>query len=388
MRSRGLVVGEELNCSMPKGSLSMKIDAVDCFGYDLHYVHGEYVMSGNRAATSEIGTLVRLRTDDGLVGWGEITPLGDRYLPTHWAEVRAALSTLAPALIGQDPTNVSGIRRVLDGVLLGGGYAKAAIDVACWDLLGQAAGLPISALLGGVLQEDFPLYEAVPLAAPEVMAEFVVRREAAGIKRFQLKVGNDPFDDAVRTKTVVDAAASDTLVVADANGGWNLRAAQIALREMADLPIFVEQPCRDTDDCIFVTRHSSLPLVLDESILTSKDVFRAKYDAGAVSINIKISRVGGLTQAARMRDLMQDLDMMISMEDSWGGDVVTAAVSHLAASTRPENFQNASFLNDWTDGHVAGYEPRSQNGRGSAPTRPGLGITVEAAGLENIFTVR
>ncbi|MEP7036111.1 MAG: enolase C-terminal domain-like protein, partial [Actinomycetota bacterium] len=88
------------------------------------------------------------------------------------------------------------------------------------------------------------------------------------------------------------------------------------------------------------------------------------------------------------RDLMQDLDMMISMEDSWGGDVVSAAVSHLAASTRPENFQNASFMNDWTDGHVAGYEPRSQNGRGSAPTRPGLGITVETTGLENIFTVR
>ncbi|MEO6144833.1 MAG: enolase C-terminal domain-like protein, partial [Dermatophilaceae bacterium] len=123
-------------------------------------------------------------------------------------------------------------------------------------------------------------------------------------------------------------------------------------------------------------------------ILTSKDVFRAKYDAGAVSINIKISRVGGLTQAARMRDLMQDLDMMVSIEDTWGGDVVSAAVSHLAASTRPENFQNASFMNDWTDGHVAGYEPRSQRGRGSAPTRPGLGITVETAGLENIFTVR
>jgi L-alanine-DL-glutamate epimerase-like enolase superfamily enzyme len=110
-------------------------------------------------------------------------------------------------------------------------------------------------MLGGVLQDDFPLYEAVPLASPEAMAEFVVEREAAGIKRFQLKVGNDPFDDAARTKAVVDAAASDTLVVADSNGGWNLRAAQIALREMAGLPIFIEQPCRDTDDCIFVMRH-------------------------------------------------------------------------------------------------------------------------------------
>lgn len=365
----------------------MKITAIDCFGYSLRYAHGEYVMSGNRAATSEIGTLVRVRTDEGADGWGEITPLGNRYLPTHWAEVRAALHTLAPALLGANPTNISGVHRLMDDVLLGGGYAKSALDVACWDLLGQECGQPVAVLLGGVLQEDFPLYEAVPLASPEAMAEFVTRREAAGIKRFQLKVGNDPLDDARRTRAVIDAASADTLVVADANGGWNLRAAQVALREMADLPVFIEQPCRETDDCIFVMRHSALPLVLDESILRPVDVFRAKYDAGAVSINIKISRVGGLTQAARMRDLMQDLDMMISMEDTWGGDVVSAAVSHLAASTRPENFQNASFMNDWTDGHVAGYNPRSVDGRGAAPTAPGLGITVATKGLEHVFTV-
>jgi L-alanine-DL-glutamate epimerase-like enolase superfamily enzyme len=271
----------------------MKAVGIDCFGYNLRYAHGEYVMSGGRAATSEIGTLVRLRTDEGLQGWGEITPLGNRYLPTHWAEVRAALHTMAPALLGQDPTNLSAIRRTLDGVLLGGGYAKAAVDVACWDLLGKACGKPVAALLGGALQADFPLYETVPLTWPEEMADFVVRRQEAGIKRFQLKVGNHPLEDADRTRAVVDVAAPDTLVVADSNGGWNLRAAQIAVRAMSDLPVFMEQPCRETDDCIFAMRHSSLPLVLDESVLTATDVFRAKSEAGAVSINIKISRVGG-----------------------------------------------------------------------------------------------
>ena len=79
--------------------------------------------------------------------------------------------------------------------------------------------------------------------------------------------------------------------------------------------------------------------------------------------------------------------MMVSVEDSLGGDIVTAAVSHLAASTRPENFQNASFMNDWTDGHVAGYAPRSVNGRGAAPSGPGLGIEVSADGLEQVFSV-
>jgi L-alanine-DL-glutamate epimerase-like enolase superfamily enzyme len=88
-----------------------------------------------------------------------------------------------------------------------------------------------------------------------------------------------------------------------------------------------------------------------------------------------------------MRDLIQDLNMMVSVEDMWGGDVITAAVSHIAASTRPENLLNVSFFNDWTDGHVAGHAPRSRDGRGSAPTDPGLGITVDAAALgEPIFT--
>lgn len=365
----------------------MRIVAVDVYGYDLHYAHGEYVMSGNRAASSEVGTLVRLRTEPGLVGWGEVTPLGNRYLPTHFAEVRAALHTLVPALIGQDASNLSRVRKAMDDVLLGGTYAKSAVDVACWDLLGQRAGLPVSALLGGVLQEDFPLYEAVPLGAPSAMAEFVVQRSEAGIHRFQLKVGNDPQEDAARTRAVVEAAAPGTVIVADANGGWSLRDAITAVREMAELPIMLEQPCRDTDDCALAMRTSSLPLVLDESITTTKDVFRAKYDAGAVSVNVKISRVGGLSEAARMRDLMQDLNLLVSIEDTWGGDLVTAAVSHLAASTRPESMGNVSFMNDWTDGHVAGYQPRSHAGRGSAPTGPGLGVTVSTKGLEPLFHV-
>jgi len=359
----------------------LKITGLDCHGYELHYAHGEYVMSGGRAAVSQIGTLVRLRTDDGPDGWGEITPLGATYLPAFAEGVRTALRFLAPHVIGLDPTNVSAVGRAMDSALLGHQYAKSAVDIACWDLRGKAAGLPISALLGGVLQDDFPIYEAVPLDSPESMAAFVQRRGAAGIKRFQLKVGNRPLDDAARTRAVVEAATSDTIVIADSNGGWNLLDARIAMNAMSDLPVFVEQPCRTTDDCALAARHSNLPLVLDESIVTLTDVYEAKRAAGAASINIKISRVGGLTAAARMRDVMQELNLMVSIEDTWGGDVITAAVSHLAATTRPECLLMTSFFNDWTDGHIAGYHPRSVNGRGSAPTGPGLGIEVDASAL-------
>jgi cis-L-3-hydroxyproline dehydratase len=366
----------------------VKIVGVDAFGYEVRYAHGEYVMSGGRAAVTQTGTLVRLRTDEGLAGWGEITPLGSTYLPTFSDGIRAALRFLAPHLLGLDPTNISVVTRVMDAVLMGHQYAKSPVDIACWDIRGRAVGLPVSALFGGVLQEDFPVYQAVPLGTPESMASFVERGREAGINRFQLKVGNDPRDDDARTRAVVAKAADDTIVIADSNGGWNLLDARIAMNALADLPVFIEQPCRTTEDSVLAARGSRLPLVLDESIVTLSDVYEAKQAAGVSSINIKISRVGGLTGAARMRDVMQELNLGVSVEDMWGGDVITAAVSHLAASTRPESLLMVSFMNDWTDGRIAGHQPRSAGGRGSAPTGPGLGIEVDTSRLgEPLFSV-
>jgi cis-L-3-hydroxyproline dehydratase len=355
----------------------VKITGIDVYRYDMAYAHGVYVMSGNRAAATEDGTLVRIRTDESLDGWGEITTLGATYLPTFPAGIRAALHELAQAVLGADPTNLNQIHVTMDAALMGQNFAKSAIDIACWDLLGKSVGLPISALLGGVLNDSFPLYEAVPLGTPAAMAQFVTERRSQGINRFQLKVGNDPRDDTARTRACVEAGDADTVVVADANGGWNIADAHIALRAMEGLPIFIEQPCRTTTDSILAHRHSSLPLVMDESIVDSGEVFRAKYEAHAASINIKFGKLGGLTNAARMRDLTQELNLLVSVEDMWGGDVITAATSHLAASTRPDALLMTPFFNDWTDGHVAGHQPRSVNGRGSAPTGPGLGITVD-----------
>jgi len=369
----------------------VRITGIDVYAYAVGYVHGTYVMSGGREATHEDGTLVRLRTDEGLVGWGEVTTLGRTYLPTSPGTIRAGLAELAPALLGLDPTRPSVVNRVLDATLLGQPYAKSAVDIACWDLAGKALDRPVADLLGGVLTERWPLYEAVPLGEPAAMAAFVARRRAAGIERFQLKVGNEPRADVDRTRACVEAGGPSTVVVADANGGWDLASARTAVHGLAGLsgpPVFVEQPCRTTADCALVHRGSPLPLVLDESVSTLADVWAAKQDAGAVSVNLKISRVGGLTRTALLRDAMQELGLRVSLEDMWGGDVITAAVSQLAASTRPESLFMTSFFNDWTDGHVAGHQPRSVDGHGSLPDGPGLGVEVDVSLLgEPVLTL-
>jgi L-alanine-DL-glutamate epimerase-like enolase superfamily enzyme len=331
---------------------------------------------------------VRVITDEGVDGFGEVCPLGPAYLPAHARGARAALEEIVPSVVGLDASSHAGRQRAMSRALMGHAYAKSAVDVACWDAFGKTIGLPVCALLGGRLQERFPLYFAVPLGPVEAMAEYVAARRAEGIHRFQLKLGADPYEDVARTRRVVEGMGTEDIVVADANGGWRLQDAVVAARGLEELErVFLEQPCPSLEECLIVRRRTTLPMVLDESIVDVSSLLTA-YRAGAMeAINLKLSKVGGLTAAALLRDLAQELGLRLTIEDTWGGDLVTAAVAHLAASTRPEALFTVSFMNDWTNEHLAGYEPRSSGGLGSAPTRPGLGVTVDLERLGRpIFT--
>jgi cis-L-3-hydroxyproline dehydratase len=360
----------------------MKITRVDVFGYDLSYVHGRYVMSGGRVIETLPSTIVRVTTDSGIEGFGEVCPLGPAYLPAHGEGARAALRLLAPAVLGLSAGNLGAVNRAMDAALMGHGYAKSAVDTACWDALGRSARLPLCDLLGGRVSERFPLYFAVPLGSPQEMTAYVQARAAEGIHRFQLKIGADPYEDAERTRQVVAATGPEDVIVADANGGWRLQDAVVAARALDGLErVFFEQPCPTLEECLIVRERTTLPMVLDECIRDVQSLLRA-YEARALeAFNLKISKVGGLTQAKLMRDLAVALGLRVTIEDAWGGDLVTAAVSHLAASTPPETLFTVSFMNDWTNEHVAGHEPRSDAGFGAAPAFPGLGVDVDVEAL-------
>ena len=356
----------------------MRIARVDVFGYELNYAHGDYVMSGGRSVAALPSTLVRVTSDSGLEGWGETCPLGPTYLEAHADGARAALRVLAPALLGVDAGNPHAIQDAMDGALRGHAYAKSALDIACWDLLGQALGVPVSTLLGGVRSPDFPLYVAIPLGPAEAMVQHVRDRRAEGVRHFQLKLGADPREDAARVRAVLEEDLD--VVVADANGGWRLQDAVLAARALEGLDrVLFEQPCPTLEECLVVRERTTLPMVLDE-VITDVGALSRAYGA-MEAINLKIGRVGGLSKARLIRDLGTELGLRFTIEDTWGGDVTTAAVSHLAASTKPDHLLMASFMNDWTLDHVAGYEPRSLRGRGSASEAPGLGLEVDTERL-------
>ena len=368
--------------------MKIKIDRIEVYGYDLSYRYGKYVMSGNQVINSIPSTVVRIVTGSGIEGWGEVCPLGPLYLDSHGLGARAALQQMLPGLEGLDPTNLSSVHASMNASLRGHSYAKSAVDVACWDILGKATGRDVASLLGGRLQESFPLYKAVPLGPSTEMQQYVVERRAEGIHRFQLKIGANPHEDAERVRKVVEVTTADDVIVADANGGWRLQDAMIAARLIEPLHgVLFEEPCKTLEECLYVRQHTSLPMILDEVITDVNTMVRAYNANGMEGVNLKISKFAGLTGSKLVRDLADSLGLRVTIEDTWGGDLVTAAVSHLAASTKPEQVITVSFMNDWTNEHIAGYQPRSKNGIGYVPAGPGLGVDVDEAILGDPFLV-
>ena len=357
---------------------AVEIARVDVYEYAVTYVGGRFELSGGRVVESLPSTVVRLTADDGTVGFGETCPLGSAYLPGHSAGAQAALRELAPDVLHLDPREVAVVNEVMDTRLLGHGYAKSAIDVACWDLAGKAAGVPVCVLLGGRTLDSYPLYQAVSLGAPEEMAAEVERLRATGVRQFQLKLGTAPREDAERVRAVLECIGDDDLVIADANGAWRAQDAVVAARLLDGYErVYLEQPCPTLEECLYVRRLTRLPMVLDEVISDVSTLLRA-HQAGAMdAINLKISKVGGLTRARQLRDLCETLGLSLTIEDTWGGDIATAAVSHLAASTSRRGLFSVSFINDFVNEHVAGYRPRSVESVGAAPDGEGLGIEVD-----------
>src|SRR6516162_10852436 len=160
----------------------MRIRGISAYRVELPLHEGSYKWSGGKSVSVFDSTIVAIDTDQGLTGYGEVCPLGPFYLPAYAAGARAGIAELGPHLLGEDPTQLAKLNRRIDAALLGHPYVKSAIDMACWDILGQAAGLPVCVLLGGRWGEDFVLYRAISQQTPEEMAAKVAAYRAQGYR--------------------------------------------------------------------------------------------------------------------------------------------------------------------------------------------------------------
>jgi cis-L-3-hydroxyproline dehydratase len=352
----------------------MKIARIFAHRALLPLVEGSYKWSGGKSVSVFDSTIVGVQTDCGRVGYGEVCPLGPFYLPAYAEGVRAGIKELGPHLIGFDPRELAKLNHRMDAALKGHPYVKSGIDIACWDLLGQATGLPVCVLMGGRFGESVRLYRAISQRPPEEMARNVAGYRAEGYTRFQLKVGGDPDQDIERIRQVRAILEPTDRLVADANTGWTQHEALRVARAVRDVDVYIEQPCLTYEECLAVRRHTDHPFVLDENIDGLDILLRAKADLAMDVVNLKISKLGGLTKTKQARDLCVSMGIAMTLEDSWGGDITTAAIAHLAHST-PEEFRFTSTdFNSYVTVSTAAGAPQRERGYMAASQAPGLGI--------------
>jgi L-alanine-DL-glutamate epimerase-like enolase superfamily enzyme len=356
-------------------SVPMKIVRVFAHRIELPLVEGCYKWSGGKSVSVFDSTIVGVETDTGLIGYGEVCPLGPFYLPAYAEGVRSGLRELAPHLLGMDPRELGKLNERMDAALKGHPYVKSGIDIACWDLLGKATGLPLCTLMGGRFGDQVQLYRAISQTPPDEMAMNVADYRKQGYTRFQLKVGGNPDEDIARIHAVRKVLLPSDRLVADANTGWTQHEAMRVVNAVRDLDVYIEQPCLTYEECLAVRRNTRLPFVLDESIDGFDVLMRALQERAMDVVNLKISKLGGLTKTKQARDLCIAMGIGMTLEDSWGGDITTAAIAHLAHST-PEAFRFTSTdFNSYNTVSNADGAPRRENGCMKASHAPGLGIT-------------
>ena len=351
-----------------------KITKIEAFQVDLPLREGSYKWSGGNSVQVFDSTIVAVNTDIGVTGYGEVCPLGPAYLPAYAKGARTGIAEIAPHLIGFDPTSLSLLNERMDRVLRGHPYVKSAIDIACWDIFGKICGQPVATLLGGRYGESFPLYRAISQETPAEMVEKVLRYRLEGYTKFQLKVGGDPDTDIQRIHEVAANLKTGDVLIADANTGWTQHQAIRVADAVRSVDVYLEQPCASYQECLTVRRHTNRPFVLDEAVDCLAMVVQGFTDHAMDVINLKISKVGGLTRAREIRDLCVSLGIALTIEDTWGGDITTAAIAHLAHSTAPAYLFTSTDFNSYLTVSNAEGAPQRKDGRLAAGCVPGLGV--------------
>ena len=344
--------------------------------------HVRYDMADGKTCDTVETVLVRIDTDAGVSGWGEVCPI-PHYLPAYARGVAPALQEMASVLLGADPVGPEALVARLDAHLPGHAYAKSAIDIALWDITGRVAGLPLHALFGGRRQERLPLYHSITCTEPDEMARIARAAFDGGIRQFQAKLGasGDWATDAERLIKVREAVGPGPLVYGDWNcGATSLDAIRVG-RAAAPYDVMLEQPCRTIEECARVREATGLPMKFDEAVHDTETMLRANALGCMDALAVKLSKAGGLSACRRLRDLGEHAGIRMCVEDTWGSDVTTAALLHLAAATEPRVLLNTCDLSGYVGPRIAPTAPARENGTIAPPDGPGLGVSPDVDAL-------
>ncbi|MDE2791468.1 MAG: mandelate racemase [Paracoccaceae bacterium] len=353
----------------------MKINRISVFHRNLPLTH-PYWLSGKQLRFDRLdATFVKLETEDGATGWGEGTPWGHSYVPAHGPGIRAGLETLATAILGQDPRQVGIVEQAMDQCLPGHLYAKAPVDMACWDIAGQSAGLSIADMLGGRHPNGTAVASSVSSGTVDDVIAEIERFRSMGYVSHSVKIGNGVAEDIACIRAVRSIRQAGEWFLFDVNRAWSRRQAVQVMTAIAEPDIAIEQPCESLDDIAAIRPLTTVPISVDESLVTLQDAARIARDGIAEIFGIKLNRVGGLSKAARIRDvaLAHGIDCTIM---ATGGTVLAdAEAAHLAQTIPARHRLSVWACQDMiTVDPAPGRGPRNANGYLTVSDAPGLGF--------------
>lgn len=356
----------------------MKITKISLYDYEWVNTEPEgYQLSGGRGADTVPGRVLRIDTDEGITGWGEGSPWGGMYLEMFVGAVKPGIEFLAPAVMGMDPTHIGHINHIMDNTLLGHGYIKHLIDMACWDILGKATGRPLYELLGGMLTEKVHVAPFIRRKYGDHQKELLKEYRRVGVKHFGTKAVGDLGYTIEYINYVSDLLEPGEFVIMDVNRGWRLEEALLianACRESGQF--YLEQPCETYEECRDVMHMTGVPILLCECMVTSKQLARAAVEGGIGGLNIKIARVGGITKAKLMRDMCAEWNIQVWMHTVNVSQIGDAAAAHLAHSTPPHVIRNVmNSTHSLTSTVIAEGVPEVVDNVIVTSDRPSLGVT-------------
>lgn len=365
----------------------MKITKIELFQVDLPYSGGVYTLSRGRTYESFDASIVRITADDGTVGWGESTPFGSTYVAAHPGGTRAAIELIAPVLLGEDPRRVERINDLMDETLLGHRDAKAALDIACWDLFGKSVGLPVCELLGGSTGTPMPVISSIHTGEPEEMRARVADHRARGYLGHSIKIGTldrdgGPAVDAARIVACLADRQPGEWFLVDANTGLTTETARRLFSLLPDgLDFVLESPCATWRETVAVRKISPYPVILDELATTEDDLVHAIELDAADGFGLKITPAGGLTSSRRQRDIARAAGFIMTVQDTVGSDIAYAALMHLGATVPSELLRCVLKSSDMVTLRTAKFEPIETAAGVLPPELPGLGVEVNESVL-------
>lgn len=319
-----------------KGKNFMKITAIHLYAIHLP-LHIPFVVSYHTYHNMP-SVIVKIETDEGLVGYGEAVP--DEHVTGESLEgvYHILKNTLAPALIGQNPMEIEKIHDLMNSTIYSAPAAKAAIDIACFDLMGKKMQQPVYQLIGGRYHDEFPITHVLSIDEPEKMAEEAATMLEQGYSSFKMKVGTNVRKDVERIQAVRERVGEDIAIRVDVNQGWkNSANTLVALNQLQACNLdWIEQPvvADDIDGMVEINAKTTVPLMIDEGLKGQREMLEIIQKRAAHKVNIKLMKCGGIYPATKLAHQAELAGIECQIGSMVESSIGSAAGFHVAFSKK------------------------------------------------------